>query len=91
MTKQAVAGRFVTAVDTAEVDEEKKVKRICLCGKTSPHARRTDCIVGPPGTPWWEAFSDAEKGDDVEVSLPNGNTVKMQVMEVELIKIDTAA
>lgn len=85
MERQAAAVLF-TAVDKAE----KKEKRICLCGNLSPHAKRTDCIVGRPGTPWWDAFHDAEKGEEVTVELP-GRIVRLKVKAIEPLAAENAA
>ena len=63
--KKKVVGKIVSAIDTS-----KKKITVCLCGKASPHAARKNCIIGPPGTPWWKAFDEAEPGDEVIVHLP---------------------
>lgn len=82
MEKQAAAVRLVTAVDEAEADEKKRVKHICLCGKTTPHAS-DDCMIAHPGTPWWNALYDAEEGEEVEVRLPS-RTVRLLVTAIEI-------
>lgn len=86
MKKQAAAGKLVTAIE----HEEKKPRLICLCGAHSPHAKRTDCIVARPGTPWWNALNDAEPDEDIVVQLP-GRTVRLKVTSVEELEAANVA
>lgn len=57
---------------------------ICMCGRESPHAKRTDTLTVHPGTPWWEPLADAEVGDLVVVRLPKGELhLKVQAIDIE--------
>ncbi|HWU24429.1 MAG TPA: hypothetical protein VN086_01600 [Candidatus Paceibacterota bacterium] len=79
-----VAGMLVSAIDA-----NQQPKKICLCGRSSAHAARTDCIVAHPGTPWWNALRDAGPDDVIVVSLPN-RQVELRVTDVKELSADVA-
>lgn len=82
---KAVAGMLVSAVDA-----NQQPKKICLCGRSSTHAARTDCIVAHPGTPWWNALRDAGPDDVITVMLPN-RQVELRVTDVKELPIEAAS
>lgn len=86
MPKQSTA-RLIKIVDNTDNQDQKTV---CLCGRSSSYAQRTDCIIGAPGTPWWKALQDAEVGDTVTIHLPS-KTLHVTVAEEELLPASAAA
>lgn len=91
MERQAVAKRLFTIVDNSEIDEKKRVKRICLCGTSVPHTA-DGCQVCHPGTPLWNGLNEAEEGDEIEITLPARTLlVTVQAIEMTPTMVDIAA